>query len=39
MQTMKINIEKYPDYKDSGVEWLGEIPESLGKSEKACFNT
>lgn len=23
---MKINIEKYPEYKDSGVEWLGEIP-------------
>lgn len=24
---MKINIDKYPSYKDSGVEWLGEIPE------------
>lgn len=23
---MKINIDKYPSYKDSGVEWLGEIP-------------
>lgn len=23
----KISIEKYPSYKDSGVEWLGEIPE------------
>ena len=23
---MKINIEKYDAYKDSGVEWLGEIP-------------
>ncbi len=23
---MKIKIEKYPAYKDSGVEWLGEIP-------------
>lgn len=22
----EIAIEKYPDYKDSGVEWLGEIP-------------
>jgi len=22
----KINIEKYPFYKDSGAEWLGEIP-------------
>jgi len=20
-------LEKYPSYKDSGVEWLGEIPE------------
>ena len=24
---MKIDIEKYPAYKDSGVEWLREIPE------------
>jgi len=24
---MKTNIEKYAAYKDSGVEWLGEIPE------------
>jgi type I restriction enzyme S subunit len=23
---MKINVEKYPAYKDSGVTWLGEIP-------------
>ena len=23
---MKTNIQKYPAYKDSGVEWLGEIP-------------
>lgn len=23
----KIKIEKYPAYKDSGVEWLGEVPE------------
>ena len=23
---MKTNMQKYPDYKDSGVEWLGEIP-------------
>jgi type I restriction enzyme, S subunit len=23
----KIGIERYPAYKDSGVEWLGEIPE------------
>ncbi len=25
--TEKIRISKYPAYKDSGVEWLGEIPE------------
>ncbi|MBE0639415.1 MAG: restriction endonuclease subunit S [Bacteroidales bacterium] len=24
---MKINLETYPTYKPSGVEWLGEIPE------------
>ncbi len=24
---MEVKIEKYPAYKDSGVEWLGEIPE------------
>jgi type I restriction enzyme S subunit len=23
---MKISLQKYPAYKDSGVEWLGEIP-------------
>ena len=23
---MKTNLQKYPEYKDSGVEWLGEIP-------------
>jgi type I restriction enzyme S subunit len=23
---MKNMIQKYPAYKDSGVEWLGEIP-------------
>ena len=23
----KVQLEKYPAYKDSGVEWLGEIPE------------
>jgi len=23
----EVKIERYPDYKDSGVEWLGEIPE------------
>lgn len=23
---MKIEIKKYTEYKDSGVEWLGEIP-------------
>ena len=22
-----IQIDKYPAYKDSGVEWLGEVPE------------
>ena len=25
---MKINLQKYSEYKDSGVEWLGEIPKS-----------
>ncbi len=25
---MKINLQKYSEYKDSGVDWLGEIPES-----------
>ena len=24
---MMSRLEKYPKYKDSGVEWLGEIPE------------
>ncbi len=23
----KIRVNRYPAYKDSGVEWLGEIPE------------
>ena len=23
----KVQLQKYPAYKDSGVEWLGEIPE------------
>ena len=23
---MKTNMQKYPAYKDSGVEWLGDIP-------------
>lgn len=27
---MEVKIEKYPAYKDSGVEWLGEIPEHWG---------
>ena len=27
-QTMtKTSFQKYPAYKDSGVDWLGEIPE------------
>ncbi|UII21657.1 restriction endonuclease subunit S [Fulvivirga ligni] len=26
-QGIQINIKKYPAYKDSGVEWLGKIPE------------
>jgi type I restriction enzyme, S subunit len=30
---MRISIDKYPSYKDSGVEWLGEIPE-YWKSER-----
>ncbi|MDO9554640.1 restriction endonuclease subunit S [Rhodonellum sp.] len=25
---MKTNLDKYPFYKDSGVEWLGEIPKN-----------
>ena len=32
-------FEKYPKYKDSGVEWLGEIPESWKlMSNKHIFN-
>lgn len=27
---IKARFEKYPGYKDSGVEWLGEIPEGWG---------
>ena len=27
MKTNNIQLAKYPAYKDSGVEWLGEIPE------------
>jgi type I restriction enzyme, S subunit len=27
METTRITFQKYPVYKDSGVEWLGEIPE------------
>jgi type I restriction enzyme S subunit len=27
LNAMKTNMQKYPAYKDSGVEWLGEIPE------------
>lgn len=30
---MKTNMQKYPAYKDSGVEWLGEIPKDW-KSER-----
>jgi type I restriction enzyme S subunit len=26
LNAMKTNIQKYPAYKDSGVEWLGDIP-------------
>jgi len=34
-----INIQKYPAYKDSGVEWLGEIPEhwELKKFKRVFF--
>lgn len=27
MKTNTIQLQKYPAYKDSGIEWLGEIPE------------
>jgi len=27
IQTTKATFKKYPTYKDSGVDWLGEIPE------------
>ncbi len=27
METKNITLQKYPAYKDSGIEWLGEIPE------------
>ena len=30
---MKTNMQKYPAYKDSGIEWLGEIPKDW-KSER-----
>ena len=34
INTEGIKFERYPDYKDSGVEWLGEIP-AHWKVEKA----
>jgi type I restriction enzyme S subunit len=33
LNAMKTNMQKYPAYKDSGVEWLGEIPKDW-KSER-----
>ncbi len=37
------SFSKYPEYKDSGVEWLGEVPEhwdmfSLKRSVEGCVN-
>src|SRR5690625_841273 len=26
--TEKVELQRYPEYKDSGVEWMGEIPEN-----------
>lgn len=39
MQTLKLTkkYEKYPEYKDSGVEWLGKIPESWSVSKARKF--
>ena len=35
----KTTYQKYPTYKDSGVDWLGEIPESWSLlSNKHIFN-
>ena len=28
-------MRPYPRYRDSGVEWLGEVPEALGRSPTA----
>ncbi len=35
MQTLKLTkkYEKYPEYKDSGVEWLGKVPKEWGVSK------
>ncbi len=33
-------MKKYPKYKDSGVEWLGEIPSDWNRNRiKFCFNS
>ena len=39
MQALKLTkkYEKYPEYKDSGVEWLGKVPKDwkIGKVKEA----
>lgn len=39
MQTLKLTkkYEKYPEYKDSGVEWLGMIPKDWSVSKAKSF--
>ena len=33
-----MKYKKYPKYKDSGVEWIGDIPEGMG-SKKTFYIT
>ena len=36
-QSSKLTMKKYDNYKDSGVEWLGEIPEGWQVKRLASF--
>jgi len=39
MKEIKLKYQKYPEYRDSGVEWLGEIPEGWEElANKYIFN-
>ena len=31
-----MSFPRYPEYKDSGVEWLGEVPAHWGLSRAGC---